>query len=103
MGTVIVSDPRHRVDAELAQGAFKLDRVGVHLPEEERALGVERRVPVERQWDRHPALPAGRHQGDRAATELEGQVVPAPIVHVEVKGHGAPGSQVDHRLAGDEL
>lgn len=59
-----MSDPRHRVDTELAQGAFKLDRMRAHLAKKEQALRVERWVPVERQRDRHPALPAGRHQGD---------------------------------------
>lgn len=98
-----MSDLRHRVDTELAQGAFKLDRVWVHLPKEEGALGVEGWVFVERQRDRHPALPARRHQGDSAAPELQGEVMPAPVVHVEVKGHGAPGPQVDDRLAGEEL
>lgn len=98
-----MSDPRHRVDTELAQGAFKLDRMRAHLAKKEQALRVERWVPVERQRDRHPALPAGRHQGDRAASELQGQVVPAPIVHVEVEGHRAPGPQVDHCLAREEL
>lgn len=71
VGTVIVSDLRHRVDTELAQGTFKLDRVRVHLPKEEGALGVEGWVLGERQRDRHPVLPAGCHQGDRAATELQ--------------------------------
>lgn len=103
VGAVIVSDLRHRVDTELAQGTFELDRVRAHPPEEEGALGVECWVPVESQRDRHPALPARRHQGDRAATELQGQVVPAPVVHVQVEGHGTPGSQVDDRLAGEEL
>lgn len=30
-------------------------------------------------------------------------MVPAPIVHVQVEGHRAPGPQVDDRLAGEEL
>lgn len=98
-----MSDLRHRVDTELAQGAFELDRVRAHPPQEEGALGVQRGVPVESQRDRHPALPAGRGQRDRAAAELQGQVVPAPVVHVQVEGHGTPGSQVDDRLAGEEL
>lgn len=72
VGTVIVSDLRHRVDAELAQSTFKLDCVRAHPSKEEGALGVKRRVPVESQRDRHPALPAGRHQGDCAPTELQG-------------------------------
>lgn len=103
MGTVIGSDLRHGVDTELAQGTFKLHRVGVHLPEEEGALGVECRVLVERQRDRHPALPARRHQGGGAAPELQGEVMPAPVVHVEVEGHRAPRPQVEDRLAGEEL
>lgn len=98
-----MSDPRHRVDTELAQGAFKLDRMWVHLPKEEGALGVKGWVLVERQRDRHPALPARRHQGHSAAPELQGKVMPAPIMHIEVKGHGAPGPQVHDRLAGEEL
>lgn len=103
VGAVIVSDPRHGVDTELAEGPFELDSTGAHLPKEEGALRVKRGIPVEGQRDRHPALPAGRHQSDRAATELEGQVVPATIVHVQVEGHGAPRPQVDHGLAGEEL
>lgn len=98
-----MSDLRHGVDTELAQGPLELDRVRAHLPKEEQAVRVERWVPVERQRDGHPVLPAGRHQGDRAAAELQGQVVPAPVVDVEVEGHGAPGPQVDHSLAGEEL
>lgn len=98
-----MSDLRHGVDTELAQGPLELDRVRAHLPKEEQAVRVERWVPVERQRDGHPVLPAGRHQGDRAAAELQGQVVPAPVVDVEVEGHGAPGPQVDHSLAGKEL
>lgn len=98
-----MSDLRHGVDTELAQGPLELDRVRAHLPKEEQGVRVERWVPVERQRDGHPVLPAGRHQGDRAAAELQGQVVPAPVVDVEVEGHGAPGPQVDHSLAGKEL
>lgn len=98
-----MSDLRHGVDTELAQSTFKLDCMRVHLSKEEGAPGVECRVPVERQQDRHPALPAGGHQSDCAASELEGQVVPAPVVHVEVEGHRTPGPQVDDRLAGEEL
>lgn len=98
-----MSDLRHRVDTELAQGTFKLDRVRVHLPKEEGALGVEGWVLGERQRDRHPALPTRRHQGDSAATELQGEVMPAPVVHVEVQGHRAPRPQVEDRLAGEEL
>lgn len=98
-----MSNLRHREDTELTEGTFKLDGVQAHLPKEEGALGVERGVPVERQRDRHPAPPTGRHQGDRAAAELKRQVVPAPIVHIEVEGHGAPGTQVDNRPAGEEL
>lgn len=98
-----MSDLRHRVNAELAQGPFELDRVWVHLPKEEGALGVEGWVLVERQRDGHPALPARRHQGGSAAPELQGQVMPAPVVHVEVKGHGAPRPQVEDRAAGEKL
>lgn len=98
-----MSGPRHGVDAELAEGTFELDSTGAHPPKEEGAPRVKRGIPAEGQRDRHPALPAGRHQGDRAATELEGQVVPATVVHVQVEGHGAPGPQVDHGLAGEEL
>lgn len=29
--------------------------------------------------------------------------MPAPIMHVEVKGHRAPGPQVEDRLAGEKL
>lgn len=103
MAAVIVSDLRHGVDAELAQGTFKLDRTGAHLSQQEGTPRVERRVPAERQRDRQAALPAGRHQGDRAATQLQGQVVPAAIMHVQVEGHGAPGPQVDDRLAREKL
>lgn len=103
VGTVIVSDLRHRIDTELAQSTFKLNCVWTHLSQEEGALRVKHWVPVESQWDRHPALPTGCHQGDCAATELQGEVVPAPIMYVKVKGHGAPGPQVDDRLAGEEL
>ena len=98
-----MSDLRHGIDTELAQGPLELDRLRAHLPKEEQAVRVKRWVPVERQRDGHPALPAGRHQGDRAAAELQGQVVPAPVMDVEVEGHGAPGPQVDHSLAGEEL
>lgn len=98
-----MSDLRHGVDTELTQGTFKLDCVWAHLPKKEHALRVKRWVPVERQRDRHPVLPAGRHQGDGAAAELQGQVMPVPVVHVEVEGHGAPGPQVDDCLAGEEL
>ncbi|KAK2109287.1 hypothetical protein P7K49_014452 [Saguinus oedipus] len=103
VGTVIVSNLHHRVDTELAQSTFKLDCVQAHLPKEEGAPGVKCRVPVERQQDRHPALPTGRHQSDCVSPELKGQVVPAPIVHVEVEGHREPGPQVDDHLAGEEL
>lgn len=71
-GTVIVSNLRHRVDTELAQGTFKLDRVEAHLPKEKGALGVKCWVPVESQRGRHPALPTGCHQGNCAAMELQG-------------------------------
>lgn len=98
-----MSDLRHGVDTELTQGTFKLDCVWAHLPKKEHALRVKRWVPVERQRDRHPVLPTGRHQGDGAAAELQGQVMPVPVVHVEVEGHGAPGPQVDDCLAGEEL
>lgn len=98
-----MSDLRHRVDTELAHSTFKLDRMWAHLSEKEGAFRVKHWVPVESQWDKHPALPTGRHQGDCAATKLQSQVVPAPIVHVEVEGHGAPGPQVDDCLAGEEL
>lgn len=46
VGTVIVSDPRHRVYAELTEGTFELDSSGVHLPQEKGALGVKRGVPT---------------------------------------------------------
>lgn len=67
-----MSDLRHRVDTELAQSTFKLDCMRAHLSKEEGALRVEHRVPVEAQRDGHPALPTGRRQGDRVATELQG-------------------------------
>lgn len=98
-----MSDLRHGVDTELAQGPLELDCMRAHLPKEEQAIRVERWVPVERQRDGHPALPTGCHQGDRAAVELQGQVVPAPVVDIEVEGHRTPGPQVDHSLAGEEL
>lgn len=98
-----MSDLRHGVDTELAQGPLELDCMRAHLPKEEQAIRVERWVPVERQRDGHPALPTGCHQGDRAAAELQGQVVPAPVVDIEVEGHRTPGPQVDHSLAGEEL
>lgn len=103
MGTVIPSNLPHREDTELTEGPFKLDSMWAHLSKEEGALGVKHGVPVEGQRDRHPALPTGRHQRDRVVAQLQRQMVPASIVHVEVEGHRAPGPQVDNCPAGKEL
>lgn len=98
-----MSNPCHWDDTELTEGTFKLDSVRAHLPKEEGALGVKHGVSVERQRDRHPVLPTGRHQGDHAVAELECQVVPAPIMNIKVEGHRVPGPQVDDGPAGKEL
>lgn len=70
VSTVIVSDLRHGMDAELTECTFKLDSTGVHLPQEKGALGVKHGVPTGRQRNRYPVLPTGCHQCDRAATQL---------------------------------
>lgn len=103
VGTVIVSNLHHRVDAELTECAFKLDSTGVYLPQEKGALGVKHGVPTGRQWDRYPVLPTGCHQCDCAATQLYCHLVPAPIMHIQVEGHGLPRPQVDDCPAGEEL
>lgn len=70
VGTVVMSDLRHGMDAELTECTFELDSTRVHLPQEKGALGVERGVPTGRQRDRYSVLPTGGHQCDRAATQL---------------------------------
>lgn len=70
VGTVITSDLRHRMDAELTECTFKLDGTRVHLSQEKGALGIKYGVPTGRQWDRYPVLPTGCHQCDRAASQL---------------------------------
>lgn len=98
-----MSNLRHGVNTELAEGTFELDSPRVHLPQEEGALGVERGVPRGRQRDRYPVLPASCHQCDRAAAQLQGQVVPTPIMHIQVEGHRLPGPQVHKCPAREEL
>lgn len=70
VGTVITSDLRHGMDAELTECTFKLDGTRVHLSQEKGALGIKHGVSTGWQRDRHPVLPAGCHQCDRAASQL---------------------------------
>lgn len=103
VGTIIMSHLRHGVNAELAERTFELGSTRAHLPQEKGALGVKHGVPMRRQRDRYPVLPTGCHQCDRAATQLQGQVVPTPVMHIQVEGHRLPGPQVDKRPAREEL
>lgn len=70
VGTVIMSDLRYGMDAELTECTFELDSTRVHLPQEKGALRIKHGVPTGRQWDRYPVLPTSCHQCDRAATQL---------------------------------
>lgn len=94
VGTVIVSHC-HGVDTELAQGPSNWTACGLIFPKRNKPPGSSSGSLWKGSETGTRRCP-GCHQGDRAAADLQGQVVPAPVGGHRGR-HRAPGPQVDHR------